>query len=173
MSIKGEKGQGGNLIPVDEKGSNLPTPLRIVAWILTVVFVLAVVCYVLINPNDEIGVGEPFGALGRFELQTYPGQSDVLQFLGTFIGAMGVIMTLIERRATGYVPLLISIPAFAGLMVVMIGQVVQITEHENPLLLTVIGALLIYVAVIWLAVIGGSVAKRAYAWLKSCIESGC
>ena len=159
MSIKGEKGQGGNLIPVDDKGSNL-TPLHIFAWILTAVIILGVVYYVLIDPYNDLGAVEPLGALGRFGLQTYPGQSEAVQFLGTFIGAMGVIMTLIERRATGYVPLIISIPAFAGLVVVMLGQMIPLIKHENSFLLAVIGILLTYVALIWLVVFGWGVAKR-------------
>ncbi len=162
MSIKGEKGQGGNLIPVDEKGSNL-TPLHIFAWLFTAVIVLSVVYYVLVDPYNDLGEGKPLGALGRFGLQTYPGQSDALQFLGTFIGAMGVIMTLIERRATGYVPRLISIPAFAGLLVVMLGQMIPLIDHDNSFLLAVVGIPLIYVALIWLVVFGWGVAKRAYA----------
>ena len=158
-------------MPADDKGNKL-TPLHIFAWILTAVIVLSVVYYVLIDPYNDLGEGEPLGALGMFGLQTYPGQSDALQFFGTFIGAMGVIMTLIERRATGYVPRLISIPAFAGLVVVMLGQMIPIIKHENSFLLAVIGILLIYIALIWLVVFGWGVAKRAYAWIKPRIRFG-
>lgn len=171
MSIKGEKGQGGNFIPVDANGDSLPAWVRLLLWSYTLVIILSGLYLTLFNPGNLLGEGKNFD-WGWFNFQTYPGQSNAVQFLGTFIAAMGVMLSLSERRLTGNVPRLLSVFAIAGASVVMTGQVLQSIE-ENPLLLVVIAVLLIYVAPIWILVGAWIVAKWAYSWVKPRIRFGC
>ena len=171
MSIKGEKGQGGNLIPVDDKGNGLPTWVRIAIWFYTGVVILSGLYLALFNPNNLLGEGEIF-TWGWFNFQTYPGQPTIVQFVGTFIAAMGVMLSLSERRPTGGVPRIVSGFAIVGAAVVMTGQLLQ-SVGENPLALIIIGVLLSYVAPIWILVGAWIVAKWAYSWLKSRIRFGC
>ena len=152
-------------MPDDGNGDWLPKLVRFWPWFYTVAIVLMVLYWVLDNPGNAFGDGRNIN-LGWFRFQIYPGQSTALQLLGTFIAAMGVMASLVERRLTGYVPLALSIPAMFGAGVVMVGLVIQ-GISENYLILFVLGLLLVFLIPIWILVAALAGLKRAYSWLRS------
>lgn len=158
-------------MPANDNGSQLPALVRYGLWIYTVVIVLSVLYLVLSNPGNFLGEGNTY-ILWGFRFQTYPGQSTIVGFLGTFIVAMGVMVSLIERRLTGSVHPFVSIPAMAGAIVIMTGQVIQGIE-EGSLILVVVGLLLALVVPFWIPVAVWVGTKRAYSLLKSRVRSDC
>ena len=143
---------------------------RLGLWLYTGAVVLILLYMVLDNPGNAFGNGRNIN-LGWLQFQIYPGQATALQLFGTFIAAMGVMVSLVERRLTNYVPLVLSIPAMFGAVVVMVGLVIQ-GIAENYLILFVLGLLLVCLIPIWIMVAALAGLKRAYAWLKSRIKSG-
>lgn len=157
-------------MPADDNGNGLPAWVRFALWSYTGLVILSGLYLTLFNPGNLLGGGET-STWEWFNFQTYPGQSTIVQFVGTFIAAMGVMLSLSERRPTGDIPRIVSGFAIVGASVVMTGQLLQSVE-ENPLAMLVIGVLLIYVAPIWILVGAWIVAKWAYAWVKSRIRFG-
>lgn len=157
-------------MPVDDNGNWLPAGARFVLWFYTSAIVLLMLYLVFANPGNALGEGITHIVLG-FRFQTYPGQSTIMGFLGTFIVAMGVMVSLIERRLTGAVHPYVAFPAMAGAVVIMASQVIQGIEEES-LILNVVAPLLALVAPIWILVVAGIVIKRAYSRIKSWIKPG-
>lgn len=138
---------------------------RFWGWLYTIILVAFSLYWIVYNPDQVFGVSKT-ATLVWFTFQTYPGQSSALQFTGTFIVAMGVIATLTRRRGTDYV----ALSATAGAIVIMAGQAVQITQ-ENPLVLTIVFVLVVYVIFTWLLIGAWLGAMQAYSWLKRRIRS--
>ena len=157
-------------MPDDGNGDQKPKLAHFMPWFYTVVVILMVIYWALVNPDNVFGNGRNIN-LAWFQFQIYPGQATALQLLGTFIAAMGVMVSLVERRLTNYVPLALSIPAMFGAVVVMVGLVIQGIE-ENYLILFVLGLLLVCLIPIWIMVAALAGLKRAYSWLKSRTKSG-
>ena len=150
-------------MPDDGNGGRKPKLVRFWPWYYTIVIVLIVLYVVLVNPGDIFGDGQGV-SLGWFQI--YPGQSTALQLLGTFIAAVGIMASLIERRLTGKVPLALSIPAMAGAWVVMAGLAIQ-DIPESYVAPAVLGALLVFIATIWMLAAAWAGLKWFYSWLKS------
>ena len=155
-------------MPDNGNGDWLPKRVSIFLWVSTGIVVLLLLGMVLFNPGNALGGGQII-TFGWF--QTYPGQSTALQLLGTFIAAMGAMASLIERRLADKVPILLSIPAMAGAGVVIAGLAVQ-DIPDSYLASAVLGALLVYVAPVWIPAAAWAVIKRGSLWLKSRRKSG-
>ena len=148
----------------------LTKALRLGVWLYTGLVALAVLGLALFNPGNVFGESEII-TLGWLRFPTYAGQSTALQLLGTFIASMGIMVSLIERRLTGNVPLALSIPAMVGALVVMAGLAIQ-DLPENYVAPAVLGALWVSVAPIWILAAAWAMLKRGYAWLKARRKSG-
>ena len=151
-------------------GGQTPKLVRFWPWFYTIAIVVIVLSVVLFNPGNTFRDGQVI-PLGWLRFQIYPGQSTALQLMGTFIAAIGVMASLIERRLTGKVPPALSIPAMVGALVVMIGLAIQ-DLPENYVAPAVLGALLVFIATIWLLAAAWAGLKWFYSWLKSRRKSG-
>ena len=133
-------------------------------WLYTGAFVLILLYMALVNPDDALGESQTITWLG-FPFSTYPGQSALLQFLGTFIVAMGVMPSLFNSSIPRFVP----ITATVGSAVVMIGQAIESIEEASllpdmapamvPAFLFVI---VFYVAPVWIVVALWPALKRRF-----------
>lgn len=148
-------------MPDDGNGDWLPKPVIIGLWAYTGLVILALLCLVLFNPAGALGESQAI-ILGWF--QKYPGQSTALQLLGAFIVTMGIMPYLLERRISSSLPLIVRITALAGASVTMAGLVIQ-DIPENYLAMVLLGALMVFVAPVWILAATG-------AWLKSRRKSG-
>ena len=128
--------------------------------------VLILLCMVLFNPGNALGESRTITWLG-FHFSTYPGQSAILQFLGTFIVAMSIMPSLFNSSIPRFVPLI----ALVGSAIVMIGQAIQGID-EIPLVPALLVAIVFYVVPVWILVAGRVWISRAWALLKSRIKSG-
>lgn len=127
-------------------------------WLYTGVIVLILLYMVLFNPGGALGESQTITWLG-FSFSTYPGQSALLQFLGTFIVSMSVMPSLFNSAKPRFVPIV----ALVGSAVIMIGQAIQGID-EIPLVPAFLVAIVVYVVPVWILVAG-------WAWLKSRRES--
>ena len=142
-------------------------------WLYTGTIVLILLCMVLFNPDDALGESQTITWLG-FSFSTYPVQSALLQFLGTFIVSMSVMPPLFKSST----PRSVTIIALVGSAVVMIGQAIESIEEASllpdmapamvPAFLVVIG---FYVVPVWIVVAGWARISRVCSWLKSRIKS--
>lgn len=142
-------------------------------WLYTGAFVLILLYMVLFNPDDSLGKSRTITWLG-FPLSTYPVQSALLQFLGTFIVSLNVMPSLFNSSMPRCVPII----TLVGSAVVMIGQAIESIEEASllpdmapamvPAFLVVIG---FYVVPVWIVVAGWARISRAFSWLKSRIKS--
>ncbi len=128
--------------------------------------VLILLYMVLFNPGGALGESRTIPFLG-FCFPTYPGQSALLQFLGTFIVATSVMPSLFNSSIPRSVPII----ALVGSAVVMIGQAIQGID-EIPLVPAFLVAIVFYVVPVWILVAGWAWISRAWALLKSRIKSG-
>lgn len=130
----------------------MPDAVRFGLWLYTGVIVVAVLVIVLFNPGGALGESQTITWLG---FSTYPGQSALLQFLGTFIVSIGIMPSLFNSSAPRFVP----ITATVGSAVVMMGQVIQGIDEISlvPAFLVVI---VVYVVPAWIL-------AATWAWLKS------
>lgn len=142
-------------------GDWLPKPVRLVVWFYIGAVLLSALGLVLFNPGNVFGESEAI-IVGWF--QKYPGQSNALQILGTFIVTMGVMPYLFERRLNGSVPRAVRSTALAGAWVVMAGLAIQ-DIPESYLAPAVLGALSV-------SVVPVLILSAAWAWLKSRRKSG-
>ena len=149
-------------------GDWLPKGVLIGLWFYTGGIVLTLLYLVLFNPGNVLGESQAI-ILGR--IVKYPGQSTALQLLGTFVVTMGIMPYLLERRLSSALPRIVRITALSGASITMAGLVIQ-DLPENYLALAVLGALLVYVAPIWIVAAAWPRLKRVYAWLKSRRKSG-
>ena len=151
---------------------------RVGLWVYTALIVLALLYIALFNPGDDLGESQAVTWLG-LTFSIYPGQSAILQFLGTFIVAMSIMPSLFERRPDGSTPRLVPITATVGSAVVMIGQAVESIVEASlvpdmvpamvPAFLVVI---VFYVAPIWILAALWPALKQFYERLKSRPKSG-
>lgn len=148
-------------MPDNGNGDWLPKPVIIGLWSYTGLIILALLGLVLFNPDGALGESQAV-ILGWF--QKYPGQSTALQLLGAFIVTMGIMPYLLERRLSSSLPLIVRITALAGASVTMAGLVIQ-DIPENYLAMALFGALMFYVAPVWIL-------AATWAWLKSRRKSG-
>lgn len=137
----------------------MPAAVRFGLLFYTSVIVVAVLVIVLVNPGDALGESQTIACLG-FCFPTYPGQSALLQFLGTFIVALSVMPSLFNSS----IPRLVPITATVGSAVVMIGQVIQ-GINEISLAPAFLVVIVVYVVPVWIL-------AATWAWLKSRRESG-
>lgn len=151
---------------------------RFVLWLYTGTFVLAMLYMVLFNPDDALGKSQTITWLG-ISVSTYPGQSAIVQFLGTFIAAMSVMPSLFKRRQNGSADRSVPIIATVGSAVIMIGQVLESIEEAPflpdmapPLVPAFLVVIVFYVAPIWILAELWPALKRFYAWLQCRRKSG-
>ncbi len=130
-------------------------------WLYTGTIVVIVLYIALFNPDDALGKSQTVTWLG-FRFSTYPGQSAIVQFLGTFIVAMSIMPYLFERRLNGSTPRLVPITATVGSAVVMIGQVIEGID-EISLVPAFFVVILFYVLPVWIVVVGWGWMSRAWA----------
>ena len=133
-------------------------------WLYTGAFVLILLYMVLFNPGGALGKSQTITWL-VFSFSTYPGQSALLQFLGTFIVSMSVMPSLFNSS----IPRSVPITATVGSAVVMIGQAIESIEEASllpdmapamvPAFLFVIG---FYVAPVWIVVALWPALKRRF-----------
>ena len=135
-------------------------------WFYTGVIVLILLYMVLVNPGGALGKSQTITWLG-VSFSTYPGQSAILQFLGTFIVSMSVMPSLFNSS----IPRSVPITATVGSAVVMTGQVIQGID-EIPLVPAFLAVIVVYVVPVWILVAGWAWISRAWAWLKSRRKSG-
>ena len=135
-------------------------------WLYTGVIVVAVLVIVLVNPGNALGESRTIACLG-FCFPTYPGQSALLQFLGTFIVAISVMPSLFNSS----IPRSVPITATVGSAVVMTGQVIQGID-EISLVPAFLAVIVVYVVPVWILVAGRVWISRAWALLKSRRKSG-
>lgn len=157
-------------MPDNGNGDWLPKPVRIVGWLWIVVIVLMMLYLVLFNPGNTFGESELIPWLG-FWFPIYPGQPAALQFLGTFIAAMGAMMHLTERRLTGFLRILALLLILFGALVMMAGQALQGIREQSSVP-TILFVLLTYFVLIWFLVAASVGINRLYSWLKSRRQSG-
>ena len=127
--------------------------------------VLILLYMVLFNPGGALGESRTIAFLG-FCFPTYPGQSALLQFLGTFIVATSVMPSLFNSSIPRSVPII----ALVGSAVVMIGQAIQGID-EIPLVPAFLVAIVFYVVPVWILVAGWAWISRACSWIKSRFKS--
>ena len=142
-------------------GIRMPDAGRIGRWAYIGVIIALSIYLILYNPGNLFGESEPFGE-GVFAFQTYKGQLTALQFTGTFIVFIGIVTTMSIRQF----PDVTKVTGFAGALVVMLSQVIQIIQ-ENFLLTAIIAVLVIYIGLFWLIRQGWDGMKRVYARIKA------
>lgn len=134
---------------------------RIGRWAYIGVIIALSIYLILYNPGNLFGESKPFGQ-GVFALQTYQGQLTALQFTGTFIVFIGIVTTMSIRQF----PDVTKVTGFAGALVIMLSQVMQIIQ-ENFLLLAIVAVLVIYIGLFWLIRWGWNGLKRVCSRIKS------
>lgn len=138
--LAGKKRARGQNPPNDNGVSQTGIWPWISTWAIIVIFIYTT----LVNPGGLLGESRTVN-LFVFELPTYKGQGTVLQFIGTFIVALGLVTRLSSRREINKV----TTSGIIGGIGIMVGLLMQ-TIQENPLLALVLILMLFYISFFWI-----------------------